>query len=145
MRVWIGGYIQPQTRNQYIQRQLPVGDYLEEYALPYFERIDWIFIISLVFSLFAIIFTFDSVCGEREQGTLSLMCANSVSRSSILMGKYLGACGTLLIPLTVGVTINLLILVSGVAGAVPLQAEHWLQIGFMTAHYAFVNRSLLHL
>ncbi|MFC1715260.1 ABC transporter permease subunit [Candidatus Poribacteria bacterium] len=131
VRIWIGGNIQPQARDQYVRKQLPVGDYLEGYALPYFERIDWVFIIRLVFSLFAIIFTFDSVCGEREQGTLSLMCANSVSRSSILIGKYLGACGTLLIPLIVGVTINLLILVSGIAGTVPLQVEHWLRIGLI--------------
>lgn len=129
--IWIGGNISPRTWRQYTSYQLPIGDYLEEYALPYADRIDWVFIIKITFSLFAIIFTFDSVCGEREQGTLTLMCANSVSRSSVLLGKYLGALGTLLIPLMVGVILNLLIIVSGVLGTVSLQTEHWLRIGIL--------------
>jgi ABC-type transport system involved in multi-copper enzyme maturation permease subunit len=129
--VWIGGNIRPRTSGQYTSYQLPVGDYLEEYALPYAERIDWVFIIKIIFSLFAIIFTFDSVCGEREQGTLTLMCANSVSRSSVLLGKYLGALGTLLIPFIMGLILNLLIIASGVLGTVSLQTEHWLRIGIL--------------
>jgi len=58
------------------------------------------------------------------------MCSNPISRSSVLLGKYLGACGTLMIPLVVGIVINLLIIlvVGGIAGTVSLQTEHWMRI-----------------
>jgi len=129
--VMIGGSISPQTMDSPFQ--LPVRDRLAQFALPYADHIDWAFIIKIIFSLFAIIFTFDAVCWEREQGTLILMCSNPVSRSSVLLGKYLGACGTLLIPLMVGIILNLLVIVvvGGVMGTVSLQTEHWLRTGLL--------------
>ncbi len=128
--VRIGGTIAP--RMERLSR-LPVGERLVTFALPYADHIDWVFIIKIIFSLFAIIFTFDAVCWEREQGTLTLMCANPVSRSCILLGKYLGACFTLLVPLVMGIIINLLIvvIVGGILGNVSLQTEHWLRMGLL--------------
>lgn len=110
--------------------QLPVKEHLTRYALPQADDMDWIFIIKIIFSLFAIIFTFDAICGERANGTLSLMCSNPVSRSSVLLGKYLGAFGTVLIPFIFGLTIDLLI-ISSVSGSVSLQTEHWFRLGFV--------------
>jgi ABC-type transport system involved in multi-copper enzyme maturation permease subunit len=129
--VRIGGSIVPLTMDS--PSQLPVGDRLGRFALPHADHIDWMFIIKMIFGLFAIIFTFDAICWEREHGTLTLMCANSISRSSVLLGKYLGTCGTLLIPLIVGVILNLLIILimGGVTGVVSLQTEHWLRIGLL--------------
>ena len=130
MRVMIGGDTSPAAMDN--PGSLPAGDRLSRFALPYADRIDWAFIIKIVFSLFAIIFTFDAVCLERERGTLCLMCSNPVSRSSILLGKYLGACGTIIIPLMVGIVINLLIINIGmIAGAASLKPEHWLRLGLM--------------
>lgn len=108
----------------------PTGERLTSYALPPVDNMDWMFIIKIVFSLFAIIFTFDAICWERANGTLTLMCSNSVSRSSVLLGKYLGACGTLLTPLVVGLILNLLI-ISIIGGTVFLQTEHWSQMGLL--------------
>ena len=128
----IGGSIE--LRMMRDASQLPAGDHLGRFALSYAGYIDWVFVIKMVFSLFAIIFTFDAICSERERGTLTLMCSNPVSRSSVLLGKYLGACGTIMIPLMVGVIINLLIILiaGGVAGTVSLQIEHWARIGLLT-------------
>ncbi len=131
VEVKLGGAIEPRTMDD--PNRLPTGDRLGRFALPHADHIDWVFIIKIMFSLFAIIFTFDAICWEREQGTLTLMCANPVSRSSVLLGKYLGACVTLLIPLMMGVILNLLIiLVAGsIAGTVSLQMAHWLRIGLL--------------
>ena len=52
---------------------------------------DWGFIIGYVLSLIALLFTFDSISHEREQGTLRLMFANSIPRHTVLIGKFLGA------------------------------------------------------
>jgi ABC-type transport system involved in multi-copper enzyme maturation permease subunit len=127
----IGGVIEPQMARD--PSELPGEDRLGRFALPYADHIDWIFIIKMIFGLFAIIFTFDAVCWERERGTLTLMCANPVSRSSVLLGKYLGICGTLFIPLAVGIVFNLLIIViaGGIAGTMSLQTEHWLRISLL--------------
>jgi len=77
---------------------------------PNFEKIDWMFIVKLLFSLFAILLTYDAISGEKEQGTLALVCSNSISRFSILFGKYLAALITLLIPLFIGIFLGLLTL-----------------------------------
>lgn len=139
--VKLGGSVVPRMRDD--TNELPTGDRLGRYALPHADHMDWVFIIKIIFSLFAIIFTFDAICWEREQGTLTLMCANPISRSSVLLGKYLGACGTLLIPLIMGVIINLLIIlaVGGILGSVSLQWGHWLRIGLLTLA-SMINISL---
>ena len=71
-------------------------------------KIDWVFI-GILMSFFAILFTFDAIAGERMRGTLSLIMSNTVSRSQVLLGKYLGAFLTLMVPLVIGVLMNLLL------------------------------------
>jgi ABC-type transport system involved in multi-copper enzyme maturation permease subunit len=77
---------------------------------PNFEKIDWMLIVKALFSLFAILLTYDAISGEKEQGTLALVCSNSISRFSILFGKYLAALITLLIPFFIGISLGLLTL-----------------------------------
>ena len=72
-------------------------------------KIDWVFI-GIFMSFFVILFTFDAVAGERAQGTLSLMMSNQISRGQMLLAKYLGAFFTLMVPLIIGVLMNLLII-----------------------------------
>jgi len=138
MSIMVGGVIEPET--SYDEYSLPTGNHLVSFAIGYMDQMDWLFITRIVFSIFAISFTFDAICRERERGTLALMCANPVSRSAILLGKYLGACSTLLIPLAVGMLLNLLIIVTfgGAHGAVSFRMEHWLRIcllGFVSIIY----------
>lgn len=63
-----------------------------------FPRIDLIFIISVLLSLLAVIFTYDSVCGEREEGTLKLLHSTTVSRASVIVGKLVGTWLALAVP-----------------------------------------------
>ena len=72
-------------------------------------KIDWVFI-GVFMSFFVILFTFDAIAGERVQGTLSLMMSNQISRGQMLLGKYLGAFFTLMLPLAIGILMNLLII-----------------------------------
>jgi ABC-type transport system involved in multi-copper enzyme maturation permease subunit len=48
------------------------------FILPHFSDVNWVFIISLVLSFVAFVFTFDSICGEKEAGTLRMMLANTI-------------------------------------------------------------------
>ena len=64
---------------------------------------DFVYIVSAVLSLLAILFTFDAVCGEKESGTLRLMLANSVPRHQVLLGKWIGGYLVLLVPFLIAV------------------------------------------
>ena len=72
-------------------------------------KIDWVFI-GIFMSFFVILFTFDAIAGERTKGTLSLMMSNQISRGQMLFAKYLGTFFTLMVPLAIGILMNLLVI-----------------------------------
>jgi ABC-type transport system involved in multi-copper enzyme maturation permease subunit len=91
-----------------------------------FNDIDWVFIISLILSFVALIFTYDTICGEKETGTLRLILASAVQRHKILIGKYISVMLTLGIPLFLGLMISLLIVIS--SKDVVFHAGDWFKI-----------------
>jgi ABC-type transport system involved in multi-copper enzyme maturation permease subunit len=93
------------------------------------EDLDWAFIIGVIVSFAAVILTYDAISGEREDGTLKLMMSSSVSRASIILGKYLGGIVSLLIPLAVAIILNLIVvLILGVN----FTAAQWGRIGLIS-------------
>ncbi len=58
--------------------------------------IDFVYIIAIVMSLLALIFTYDACTREKEEGTLKLQLSNSLSGHKILLGKVLGVYLTIL-------------------------------------------------
>ncbi len=96
---------------------------------PDVTKVDWAFVIGYVLSLIALLFTFDSVAGERESGTLRLMLANSVPRHTVLIGKFLGALMSVSIPFALAVLINLLVL--SMSHAIHLSADTWGRLGII--------------
>ncbi len=81
--------------------------------------IDWVFIITYLLSFIPLLFTFDAISGEREQGTLRLCLANSISRAALLVGKFLGSLITVLISFYFAMLCNLAI----------ISTESWTQLG----------------
>jgi ABC-type transport system involved in multi-copper enzyme maturation permease subunit len=61
-----------------------------------FFSVDFVDIAAIVFSLLALIFSYDAFTREKEDGTLKLQMSNSLSRSTALAGKTLGIFVTLL-------------------------------------------------
>ena len=98
-------------------------------SLPNFTELDWTFIIGLVMSFMAILFAYDAISGEREAGTLSLLMSNSVSRAAVLLGKFIGAFLTILIPLFIGILLNLMIV--NASKLVSLSGDEWARIGII--------------
>ena len=96
-------------------------------------KIDWVFI-GIFMSFFVILFTFDAIAGERAKGTLSLMMSNQISRGQMLFAKYLGAFFTLMVPLAIGILMNLLIIY--LSGSISLRSGDWLRILGMVALFA---------
>ena len=58
--------------------------------LAVFGGLDLSVLTQIVLALFAILFSYNTISGEREQGTLKLLMSNSVSRAAILIGKAAG-------------------------------------------------------
>jgi len=63
-----------------------------------FPLMDWLFIVGMVMSLLALVFSYDAICGEREDGTLKLVVSYPVSRSVVLLSKWAGGFVSLLLP-----------------------------------------------
>lgn len=77
---------------------------------PDFTTLDWMFIVGYVLSFITILFTFDSISGELERGTLRLTLANPIPRHIVLVGKFLGAFISINIPFAVAMLMNLLLI-----------------------------------
>jgi len=75
-----------------------------------FGKTDFVFCVTFIVSLAALVLSFNAISGERETGTLRLMIANSVPRGHILLGKLVGIYVALLIPFLLSLTIALLVL-----------------------------------
>ncbi|MCE5272449.1 ABC transporter permease subunit [bacterium] len=77
------------------------------------ESVDLDFIVRVVLSLLAIFLTYDSVSGEKTRGTLRLMLAGGLPRSSLLAGKLAAVFTLLSISLLCCFIVALLVLTRG--------------------------------
>jgi len=82
------------------------------FTLSHFSNIDWAFVVSVILSFMALVFTYDSISGEKEDGTLRQMLANTIPRYEVLLGKYLGVVLTIGIPLFIGLLVSLIIVIA---------------------------------
>ncbi len=74
-------------------------------------HLDFLFVVSTVFSLLALLFTFDVVAGEREVGTIRITLSNAVPRDLFLWGKLVGGYLVFVVPFLVSFLFGLLLLV----------------------------------
>ena len=58
--------------------------------LSIFLSVDVIFVFKIVLSALAILFAYNTISGEREDGTLKLVLSNPIPRDALVLGKYLG-------------------------------------------------------
>ncbi|MDX2127691.1 MAG: ABC transporter permease subunit [Chloroherpetonaceae bacterium] len=98
--------------------------YSEDSVFAIFRVVDFVFIFQTVVSLFAILFTFNAINGEKESGTLQLTFSNSIPRALFISAKALGAIFALCFPLLIPVLLSFLIVV---LFGVPMEPEHWLK------------------
>ena len=94
-----------------------------------FGAFDLIFIVKMALSLFAILLIYDTICGEREKGTLKLSLANSVPRDRLLLGKAIGGYISLCIPLLLPLLLSLIYL--SLHPGIALTGEDWQRLGMI--------------
>ncbi len=77
--------------------------------LSIFLSVDVTLVFKIVLSALAILFAYNTISGEREDGTLKLVLSNSTPRDLLVLGKYLGGVLSLfpivVISFTVGIVI----------------------------------------
>jgi ABC-type transport system involved in multi-copper enzyme maturation permease subunit len=95
-----------------------------------FPLIDLVFIVAIVMSLVALIFAYDAVSGEKEDGTLKLTLANSLARPKVILAKVAGGGLTLLVPFLLSLVIGLLVIL--VHAGVDWKGADWLALALIT-------------
>jgi ABC-type transport system involved in multi-copper enzyme maturation permease subunit len=142
MQIFVSGISNDIGRWSSISQQEPVklrqSVYSDDPIFALFRFFDFGFIVKIVLSLFAFLFTYDAINGERESGTLAVTFANPLPRARYLIGKLIGSWLGLVIPLTVPVALSLLLLL---LFAVPFGGSEWarllLLLGVSAAYFTF--------
>lgn len=116
--------------NSFNSVKLTNSVYSDDPIFAAFRFIDFTFIVQIVLSLFAILFTYDAINGEREDGTLKLIFSNAVPRTQYILSKFLGSWLGLGIPLLIPVMLGLLLLM---VFKVPVTETHWTKITILLA------------
>jgi ABC-type transport system involved in multi-copper enzyme maturation permease subunit len=114
-------------------RGTPTDDnsrYNDEPLFAIFRFLDLDFIFQIVLSLFAIVLAYDSINGEKEQGTLRLTFANPVPRATYILGKLTGSFLALGVPLLLSILVGCLLLPSF---GLTLSADEWLRLTVIIA------------
>ena len=96
------------TRNGVRQGSAGISQASVAYAL---GNLDFLFIVGIVFSLLALLFTCDAVAGEREAGTLRINLSNPLPRDVFLWSKLIGGYIVFVIPFLVSFLLGLLLIV----------------------------------
>ncbi len=78
---------------------LKTDNFIDDHVSSLFGKIDLLFMITYIISLLSIVFTFNSITGEKEEGTLKLILSNSLPRWKLLTAKFMGAFISVSIPL----------------------------------------------
>ncbi len=97
------------TRNGIVQGPSALVSTSLSYLL---GHLDFLFLVGTVFSLLALLFTFDAVAGEREAGTLRITLANSLPRDTFLWSKLIGGYIVFVVPFLISFLFGLLLLVA---------------------------------
>jgi ABC-type transport system involved in multi-copper enzyme maturation permease subunit len=101
------------------------------------KNVNWEFILVLLFSFLAFIFTFDAISGEKQLRTLALGLSNPVSRGLMLTGKLLGTVIVLSMFVCVGIILSILILL--LSGSTMITTATVLEIlGFMFLSFLLI-------
>ena len=95
-----------------------------------FPPLDFLFIVTIIMSLLAILFSHDAIAGERQSGTLRLVISNSISRTTVLFGKLVGGAASLLIPFILALLVGVLYI--SINPAIQWEGSAWAELALLT-------------
>lgn len=96
-----------------------------------FGVLDFALIVKVILSFCVLLLTHDTVCGEKEAGTLRLYASFSVSRAMLALSKVIGATVAVLVPFTLAFLLAVLVL--ALSPDVGLQTGDWQRLAALLA------------
>ncbi len=93
-------------------REIPTslrGGFIKNEFSRAFSFFDLASVAVVVFSILAILLSYNNVSEEKEDGVLSLILSNSVARYKFLLGKYIGGLISIVVPLTICFIVGILV------------------------------------
>jgi len=99
--------------------------YNEDPIFAVFRFLDLDFVFQIVLSLFAMLFAYDAINGERERGTLKLSFAHPIPKEKYILGKLFGSFIAIGVPLLIPVLIGVLLLP---ALGIPMSPDDWARL-----------------
>ncbi|MDP6775304.1 MAG: ABC transporter permease subunit [Candidatus Latescibacteria bacterium] len=99
-----------------------------------FGVLDFAFIVKLILSLAALLFTYDAVCGEKEAGTLRLYASFPVPRSTLALAKLVGSALSVLVPFLLAFLFAAAVL--ALSPKLGLTGGDWIRVGLLLALFA---------
>lgn len=125
-------YIHPPRLRAFIQS--PAA---EDPVLAMFGSFDITFVVTWLFSLLAFMLSYDSFSGEKEQGTLKLVQANSIGRvrhaTGTILGRLLSTLAMVTVSLLAGLTVMMLIF------PVRFNGDEWGLLGLTAVFYLLLT------
>jgi len=94
-----------------------------------FDTLDFMYIVKVALSLMAIFFSFGLISGEKENGTLALTMSNAVSRSKVILGKWIGNYAALIVPFLLAAIVELLVI--SFSDSIATESEVWTRMGLL--------------
>ena len=92
-----------------------------------FTAPDLLYIIKVILSLCAMLFTFDMVSGEKETGTLRQSLSCSLKRPVLIIGKWVGGFISFILPFFIAVLLGTIFVT--LSPMVDMNPEIWLKLG----------------
>jgi ABC-type transport system involved in multi-copper enzyme maturation permease subunit len=110
-------------------RQMTDNRYESDPVLATFGELDLAFTVISVLSLFAILFSFNSISGERQAGTLRLLLAGSTRRTSVIIAKFIGG----FLPLALVFILPFLVSLAGLLTLTNLRltTDEWIKLALL--------------
>jgi len=88
---------------------------------------DLLYVIKVILSLCAMLFTFDIICGEKETGTLRQTISNNVKRPILIIGKWIGGFISFILPFFMAVLLGTIFVT--LSPMVDMNAQDWAKLG----------------
>ena len=99
-----------------------------------FGVLDLAFIVKFILSLAVLLFTYDTVCGEKEGGTLRLYASFPVPRSTLALAKLAGSTVAVLVPFLFAYLLAVSVL--ALSPDLGLQGEDWGRLAVLMGLFA---------
>jgi ABC-type transport system involved in multi-copper enzyme maturation permease subunit len=104
------------------RKQQSVNDVFRLFTAP-----DLLYIIKVILSLCAMLFSYDIISGEKETGTLRQSLSNSLKRPILIFGKWIGGFISFILPFFVAVLLGTIFVT--LSHKVDMNAQDWVKLG----------------